>query len=327
MVGPIPQPSLTLMLGGSSAAAASTERLVVERDMDVTADLLRLRLADRLDAAVGDAVRLELGYGGDESLAFTGEVTAVKASLPDGAEVHALGELRKLLGAYGAESYQDTTVGTVARDLIDLAGLATGTIDGTDALPAFAYDRRLSAGAHLRELARRCGFELYGDVQGRVMFHAPTPVGATRVEFGVDLLASAGWRRAEPWASVDVGGESPASVRGNAAAGWLTVVDADSHGSTGRSSPHLLALDLAARTRDLADLFARGRLASAGRRARELSVSTSGRPGLELGEAVTVTGFGDQQTGGSGYLRALRHRLSGAEGFVTDLRVAVEGGL
>jgi hypothetical protein len=152
----------------------------------------------------------------------------------------------------------------------------------------------------------------------------PQPAGGERYAFGEQLLDAAAARQPAAWGAVEVGGESPMSGRGDRTAHWLTVNDADYRGTAGRGAPSLLVLDPAARTKDLADRFAAGRLAVAARTAHQLRVTVLGRPQVDLGATVTAADVPDALAGGSGYVRAVRHRFGGDGGFLTDLRVSVE---
>jgi phage protein D len=348
---PSSHPTFTLTIGQlrstSANPVAGPARLVVDRDMDVPADALRLWLADRAGATVGDQVDLALGDDGAESAVFTGTVAALRPGVA-GAELLALGTFGELLNLRTAATYEGQAAGSIARDLAGQAGLSPGTVDDGPVLPHFAVDGRLSAFAHLKGLADRLGYELYTDVQGRLMFHAlggaagldavgGGPLGAVagglvtaaggggeRYLFGQHLLEVTGTREPAAWGTVDVVGESPMSGQGERTSHWLTVNDADYRGSAGSGGPRLILLDPAARTKDLADRFAAGRLAVARRAANQLRVTVLGRPDVDLGADVSAADVPDALAAGSGYVRAVRHRFGAATGFVTDLRVSVE---
>ena len=356
---PASRPTFTLTIGGLRSTTANPVAgpawLTVDRDMDVPADALRLRLADRADVALGDQVSLALGDDGDESDVFTGTVAALRPAVA-GVDLLALGTFGQLLNLRTAATYEGQSAGAIARDLTGQAGLSPGTVDDGPVLPRYAVDTRLSAFAHVKALADRLGFELYADVHGAVMFRAlgaaagldaagggllgaaAGAIGAAaqalgvaansgeQYRFGQHLLDAAGRHQPAAWGTIDVGGESPMSGRGDQTSHWLTVNDADYRGSAGAGDPRLILLDPAARTKDLADRFAAGWLAVARRTAHELRVRVLGRPGVDLGATVTAADVPDALANGSGYVRAVRHRFGSAAGFVTDLRVSVEAG-
>lgn len=336
------RPTYTLTVGGLRSTAdepvAGPRSFVIDRDMDVPADALGLELRERAGVSVGDAVTLELGHDGEEETVFTGTVESVRPSVT-GASVRALGAMNDLLNLRASATFSDQSAGSIVRDLIGRSPLSAGAVDEGPILPRYTVDSALSVYGHLRDLADRLGYELYADREGNVMFHALGPAagldspGGTAglvgsvvglagevYAFGQQLLRAGSGRRAASWGTIEVGGESPMSRQGDATEHWLSTND-DHRGSAGDGGPALLVRDPAARTRDLADRFAAGRLAVAARATGEVSVTIFGRPGLDLGDDLAVAGAPDEQIDGSGYVRALRHRLDGEVGFVTEARI------
>ena len=347
---PTLRPTFTLTIGslnsGTDNPVAGPGTLVVERDMDVPADALRLRLRERAGIAVGDEVSLALGHDGEVETVFTGAVETVRPAI-SGVVVRALGRTHNLLKLRTSATYVNQSAGSIARDLISQAGLFAGTVDDGPVLPRYVVDRALSAHRHLKELADRLGYELYADRDGNIMFHplglaanldalggalgavvgaagALLGAGGESYAFGQQLLSAATGRRDVAWGTVEVGGESPMSGQGDTTEHWLTTNDADYRGSAGNGEPALLIRDPAARTKDLADRFAAGRLAVAARTAREVSITVLGRPQVDLGNNIAVADVPDETVNGSGYVRAVRHRFGDAAGYVTEIRLSVE---
>jgi len=192
---PASRPTFTLTIGGLRSTTANPVAgptwLMVDRDMDVPADALRLRLADRAGVALGDQVDLALGDDGDESDVFTGTVAALRPAV-SGVDLLALGTFGQLLNLRTAATYEGQSAGAIARDLAGQAGLSPGTVDDGPVLPRFAVDTRLSAFAHVKGLADRLGFELYADVRGAVMFHALGAAAGLDAAGGGLLGAAAG---------------------------------------------------------------------------------------------------------------------------------------
>ena len=349
------KPTFTVTAGRLSATTKSPvgglTRILVERDMDTPADAARLWLNNRSGVALDDAVVVKLGNDGDEATVFTGKVAMLRPAL-DGVIVEALGSLNALLALRTSKMHTDTTPGDIVSDLASAAGVTTGTIDSGPRLPRFALDSRLSAYAHIKDLADRLGYEVYADRDGKLMFHAlgaaasldgagglsglsvPSAVGGAlgalvgagsdSYAYGQNLLAAYADMQTPTWGKITVGGESPASGQGDKAASWLTAKDTDYDGAAGEGKPERLYLDPAARTQDLAERFAKGRLATAQRRAHQVRFTTLGRATLDLGDNAQTSGASDDQINASGYIRALRHRFGAETGFVTDIRVCVK---
>ncbi|MBI1925835.1 hypothetical protein HYR99_16495 [Candidatus Poribacteria bacterium] len=348
---PLLQPTFSLTIGSLKSTTdnpiAGPKRLVIDRDMDIPADALRLDLMERAGIALGDEVTVALGHDGEEETVFTGTVVALRPAIV-GVEIRALGGMNELLNFRASVTFEEQTAGSIARDLIAQAGLSAGTVDDGPTLPRYAVDSRFSAFAHLKDLADRLGYELYANRDGDVMFHALGPAagldaaagglfgavvsaaaallgigGGESYAYGQHLLAAASDQRPVAWGTIEVGGESPMSGQGETTVHWLTTSDADYRGSAGDGHPTLLILDPVARTRDLADRFAAGRQAAAARTAHQVQLTVLGRPQVDLGDSITATDLPDERINGSGYVRAIRHRFGEGIGFVTDFRISV----
>jgi hypothetical protein len=341
--------------------AGGPQRFVVERDMDVPADALRFFLMDRSGVGLGDDVKLELGHDGAQKTVFTGTVCAVRPAVHPsfpGTEVCALGKMAALLDLYVADYYENQAAGSIASDLVRRAGLSTGTVDDGPTMPWYAVDSARSAFAHLGDLAARLGFELFAGRDGKVMFRGLGAGanldaaggglagiagaaaagelaaaagsllglgGGQGYAFGKNILRADGRVVNPGWASVKVGGESPMSGKGRSTSHWLSVNDADYRGEAGDGNPALLSIDPAARTKELADRFARGRLVTAARRGHEIRFRALGRPDIELGDDLSTAGMPDKLSEGQGYVRAMRHSFDAWTGFVTEFRICVGG--
>ena len=346
------RPTFSLAIGSvistTDNPVTGPKRLIIERDMDIPVDALQLYLIQRAGVSLDDEVVVELGHDSEEEAVFTGCVTGVRPTIV-GVEIRALGKLNRLLNLHTAATFQDQTAGRIARDLIEQAGLSTGTVDDGPTLPRYAIDNRLNAFEHLKDLADRLGYELYADRHGNVMFHALGPAanldatvggfagalsspasllgggGGENYIFGQHLLNTKANRQPIAWGTINVGGESPMSRQGDATAHWLTVNDTDYRGSAGDEDPTLLVLDPAARTKDLADRFAAGRLAVAARQAHQVQITVPGRAQVDLGDTISISDLPDELSNGSGYVRAICHRFGEGVGFVTEFRISVSG--
>jgi hypothetical protein len=114
------------------------------------------------------------------------------------------------------------------------------------------------------------------------------------------------------------------SAQGDSTAHWLSVNDTDFRGQAGSGDRPLLLLDAVARTKDLADRFAAGRLAVVQRVAHQVQIRVLGRAAVDLGHSLSVRDVPDALLNGAGYVRALCHTFDADNGFVTDLRISVE---
>ena len=343
-------PTFALTIGSFSSNTANPvfgpTRMLIERDMEIPADALRLHVRERAGVSIDDEVTLAIGHDGDNETAFTGRVVRLRPGIQD-VEILALGAMNALLNLRTSANFEDRTAGRIASELIQQAGLSVGIAADGPVLPRFSIDERGSAFAHVKGLADRLGYELYSDRLGNIRFHALgqaadadvapggiagaltaaasglTGGGADGYEFGRHMLGASASRQIPASTSITVGGESPMSGQGDTTAHWLTVNDADYRGSAGSGSRRTLVVDPAARYKDLADRFAAGRLALAAREAWQIHLRVLGRGGIDLGDTVSASGVEDAFVNGTGYVRAIRHRFDAGSGFVTDLRLSL----
>jgi hypothetical protein len=254
--------------------------------------------------------------------------------------------MQRLLKLRTSTWYDGQSAGSIARDLIEQAGLEAGEVDDGPTLPRFAVDRRQNGFAHLKQLANRLGFELYSKRDGTIVFHGLGDAagldaaggllgaaagaassllggGSPGYQFGQHLLQGRAHRHPPAWSHVVIGGESPMSGQGESTAHWLTVNDADYRGEAGSDDPTLLIMDPVARTKDIADRFASGMLAKAARTAHQVAIRVLGTPQVELGDTIEIGGVEDVLVNGTGYIRAIHHHFDVERGFVTDLRVSL----
>ena len=336
------KPTFSLTIGtiNSSSAnpVAGPERFFIERDMDVPADGLSLHVMDRSGIKPGDQVSVSIGHDDQNETVFTGTVAAVRPAIT-GTEILAAGMMDALLNLRFSATFENQTAGNIVNQILNQAGVTPGTIDDGPMLPAYAIDGSRSAYSHIRSLADRLGYELYTDSNGQIMFRAlgdaagldagvafpvSLPGGAAeRYSFAQHLIAARSVEQRAPWATVEVGGESPMSGEGDTTVHWLTTDDSSYRGAAGTGDPTIVIIDHAARTKDLADRFAAGYLATWARTTQELTITILGRPQVDLGDDISAADLPDTSMNGSGYVRSIRHTFSPEKGFVTELRIAL----
>jgi phage protein D len=319
--------------------------------MRVAADACVLELAQHVDMKLDEEISLEFGLGDELKKVFTGNVIELRPTL-EGFRVRALGKLNALLNLRASAVYENQTVGSIVRDLLDKAGLTAATIDDGPTLPHFYVDHQQSGYVYAKDLADRLGYELYTTREGEVMFHAlgaaaklDSPGGALggaaagaaagavaaiagggegRYQYGGQLVRAGARRRVAAWGKYEVSGESPMSAHGDKTSHFLTANGDDYRGQAGDGKPVRVVLDPVARTKDLADRFAAGRLAASSRTAHTLDATLLGRAGVELGDNVSISDVPEKTVDGGGYVQAIRHRFSEDAGFLTNLRIVTE---
>lgn len=295
-------------------------RLEVRRAKNAGADVATVALGRRpgVEVSLDDEVTVELGWGEATSIVFTGNVQRVDRGL-ERLEFTAAGVQTALMRAHPSRNFVEQTAGQVVSALASDAGVDVEAEDGID-LPRYVCDPALSAYEHCQRLAECCGFDLYATAEGLLVFGAfdPNPFGDHAYRYAAELL-SAGIEREEPFDSVTVVAESPASGAGADAASWLVKDSSAYAGQAGAGPVSLLRADPVLRTKEAGVRAARGWLERGRRGAVRGSVELMGDPEVALGDTVGLREVPDDQANGVYEVTALRHVLGPGTGFRTFL--------
>jgi phage protein D len=310
--------------------ASTVVEIVVRLDMDTPADEVTVVQGQvgGLRAVTGDDVSIDLGYadpGGGLARVLTGTVVAVE---PDLRTVRIVGHSRAgaLLRARVDRTFEDTTAGGVVRALAGEAGVDVARVEDGPAIHAYVVDGRRAASRHVRDLAALAGFDTYATPDGGLVFEALTGNRTVHVLTYGEHVLEAELARARPQAgTVLVFGESPGASRGDESWAWLTKDFTPHRGSAGAGDPTLLLERPGLRTARAAATAAAATadaLAAASLRGR---VRIQGRPQVVLGDLVRLERFpersGVDELDGNYQVRGVVHRLTKADGFLTDVEL------
>jgi phage protein D len=322
------RPAYRLTIGGrivnttDEPRASTAVDLIVRLGFGVPADdaVLVLAPVDGLRPARDDDVVVELGYADDGSLerVLTGTVVDADIGLV-AVRVSAYGGAAALLGATIERTYENQSAGDIVRDLASQAGLQVAASQPGIQFPAYVVDGRRSFYHHMRDLAELCGFDVYVDNQGEVVF-APFVGNAVHVfEHGEDVLALDLLENRPAAARVEAWGESPGGGQGADAWAWLTKDFSGSRGSAGSGDPLLLLERSGLRSAQAASSAADAALARLQRRTRRGRLLTTGRPQIRLGDAIRVRNAPDDRINDRFKVTGVTHRITKAAGFLTTV--------
>jgi phage protein D len=314
------KPTYAISLGSLTLSADSLgplRSLRVERVKNGGADwaVVSLGRTAPVSVAAGDDATIALGWDGDTTTVFTGEVESVAAGIA-GTEVSCAGGQIKLVRSRSSQTFVDQPAGQVVSALASAAGLDTDTVeDGID-LPSYAVDTARHSYEHCLGLARRCGFDLYTTEAGALVF-APFTAGAPdqRFRFGAEVIAVSVDRLAAG-DGVSVVPESPASGQGDDTSSWL-VKDPSSYVGEAGGTATLVVSDPLLRTQEAAASAASGMVGFRQRDVVSGRLELLGRPGLGLGGAVEIADLPDDSSNDTYQVVALRHVLDRRRGFRT----------
>ncbi|MDO3379165.1 hypothetical protein [Geoalkalibacter halelectricus] len=304
--------------------ASIVTELRVELDMDVPADrfLLVMGQVGSWRPQQDDEARLELGYADDDGeleRVMTGAVTAVQANLQT-RRVMGHGAAMTLLRSFVDTTYQAKKAGEIVRDLAEQAGVDVARTEDGINFPAYVVDGRRSFWHHLRDLADLCGFDLYIDDGGELVFERFVGGRTVHVfDYGRDILALDCHFTAPRAARVEAWGESPTGAEGEEAWGWLTKDFSGTRGQAGNGDPTLLLERPALRTAEAAQSAADALHTHLQRRGLQGKLRVLGNPAVRLGDAVRVQQAPEAEHNGTYQVRSVTHRITKAHGFVTTV--------
>lgn len=313
-----------LTIGSSVHTLGKETRLVdllVEAGLDVPVNACRITLSPPKDLALapGDPVKVELGYGESLALVFTGVVQTADWAC-DRVTVYAASAFQGLVAARFNLLFEQPGAGDVVADIAGRLKLRKGKVEAGLKLAAYALGENLSAYAHLRELAERCGFDLYADAEDRLVFAKYQAARTHSLTYGEHLLAFALDAETPAVSGVEIYGESPASLgQGAAASSWLAKKDVK--GTAGDKSGLMLRMaDPVARTQEVAGKIAAALLAARSAERRGV-LEVLGAPAIKLGDGVKLAALPTADHSGTYKVTAVRHRLSPRRGFRTTVAI------
>ncbi len=303
--------------------ASTVVALTVTLDLETPADCATLVMGQvgSFRPAKGVEAKIELGYADNGGLTrvLSGSLTAVEPGLTTRRlVVHSAAAT--LLRSYADTTHENKTAGDIVQELAGAAGIAVAKADTGISFPAYVVDGRRSAWQHLRELTDLCGFDLYLNPDGELVFESFAGGRTVHLfDYGRDLIALE-QRQSPPRAeAVEAWGESPTGAEGEEAWGWLTKDFSGSKGSAGSGEPTLLLERPVLRTASAAQSAAAALYRDLQRRAVRGRLLVLGNPAVKLGDAIRLQQNPEAELNATFQVRSVTHRISKAKGFTTQI--------
>ncbi len=301
--------------------ASTVVDLNVTLDMETPADSLILVLGQvgSFRPARDDEAKIELGYADNGGLTQVMAGTVVTAE-PGLTTMRVAGHSAAgtLLRTFVDQTYEAKKAGEIVRELAGQAGVNVAAAEDGIMFPAYVIDGRRSAYHHMRELAHLCGFDLYLNADGELVFEKFVGGKAVHVlEYARHILALDVQQTAPRAGKVEAWGESPTGSQGEDAWAWLTRDFSGSKGTAGADDPLLLLERPALRTADAARIAADAALTAIQRRTLRGRLLTIGRPEVKLGDAIQLRGMSDGTLNANFQVRSVMHRITKVGGFTT----------
>ena len=303
--------------------ASTVIDLTVVLDMGTPADsfILVLGQVGGLKPERDDEAVIELGYAGNSGLTqvMAGTVLTVEPGLTT-ARVVGYSAAQTLLRTFVDQTYESKTAGQIVRDLADRAGVDITTVENGITFPAYVTDGLRSVCQHMRDLADLCGFDLYVNADGELVFEKFVSGKTVHVFEYTKHILELDVLQAPPRAAlVEAWGESPTGSQGEEAWAWLTKDFSGSKGTAGSGEPKLLLERTALRTADAAQSAAEAAHTHIQRRTLRGRLLTVGQPQVKLGDAIRLRDVPDDALNNTFQVRSVTHRITKIEGFTTAI--------
>jgi hypothetical protein len=335
--------------------ASTVTELTVTLDMEAPADSTTLVLGNvnGLKPVRDDDFKIELGYEDNGSLTqvMVGSVVTVEPGLTT-KRVVAYSAADTLLRTFVDRTYEEKSAAQIVRDLVNqangggssasnplpvggsvgnAAGSAIANLTGRTNLevesaddgiqfPAYVIDSQRSVYHHMRDLADLCGFDLYINANGKLVFEEFGAGKTVHVFEYAKHIITLDVQRTPPRATqVEAWGESPAGRGGANAWAWLTNDFSSSKGTAGSAGSKFLLERPALRTATAARTAAQAALTAIERRTLQGRLLVLGDPTVKLGDAIRLTNIPDDSLNQTFQVRGVTHRMTKLGGFTTSI--------
>src|SRR5919199_730992 len=291
--------------------------LLMKAALAVPVNTCRLVLGspEALKIALDDSVSIELGYGKDLTVIFTGTVSSVEWSI-DKVSIQAASSFRTLAAVRFNLLYERSNAGDIVKDVLARLKLPVGKVESGIQFPSYALGDHQTAYTHLQTLAQKCGCDFYGDIKDKAVFAKYKPAATHEFKYGSNILAFDLDEQTASVTGVEVYGESPASgSQGAEATSWLTKKEVK--GTAGTTSGAIARIfDPTVRTKNAAASIAEASLKSYHQKRRGF-MKVLGTPNVKLTDAVKVSQMPVAQHNGTFKVTGIGHTVNVRKGFVT----------
>lgn len=312
------KPAYKIQIGSETfepGVKSSVISLQVNLSMDIPADSCEIILAKsnkNSNIKEQDNVSIQMGYENSLEDVFKGVIDNVEPRIAD-LRVTGLNFVSKFLELRTDSLYEDQSAGKIVSDLAQKAGLSTGEISDGINFKMYVIDDSRNAYHHIRDLAERCGFDVYVTNENKLVFKKYERNEPLVLEYGKNVIQAELQEEKPVVEGVTVQGESPSSFKGADTSHWLTKRQVQGEAGTGL---HLLIQDATLRDKDTVEKVAKARLDTLNRVVSG-TVRIIGKADIGLGDTIKIQGMSDSKMNGEFQVRSIEHYLSKSAGFTT----------
>lgn len=301
--------------------ASTLVELTVALDMETPADSFTLVLGQvgGLKPEVDDEAAIELGFADNGGLTqvITGNIVTAEPGLTS-RRVIGHSPADALLRHVTEQTYEGKTAGQIVSDLAGQAGVDVETAEDGITFPAYVVDGRRHFHYYMRDLANLCGFDLYINSQGELVFKEFISGNTIHVFDYAQHIIELETQQTPPRAGqVAAWGESPGGGQAEEAWAWLTKDFSGATGTAGSGQSTLLLERPVLRTAEAAQNAADAAHTRIQRRALRGRLLVTGQPQVKLGDAIRLREMPDTTLNEMFQVRSVTHHLTKIDGFTT----------
>jgi prophage tail gpP-like protein len=259
-----------------------------------------------------DSASIQLGYEDNLTDVFKGAVDNVEPEI-SGIRITGLNFISKLLALRTNQVYENQSAGDIVSDLAGKAGVTTGDVSSGLKFPVYYVEDSKNAYEHIRDLAEKCGFDVYMTTDSKLVFKKYERTEPRVLEYGKNIMEVTLQEERPMVASVVVQGESPSSFKGSDTSHWLTKRRVEGVAGSGAS---VLIEDPTVKDKDTAEKVAKTQLDTLTRTLFG-TVKIIGDSEVKLGDTIEIKGMPNSKINGEFQVRSVEHFLNKVTGFTT----------
>lgn len=321
------QPSYKLSIGSTSIGSAKDPlsgrlvSLLVEKGMDTPADKFEIVLGapDGINLKKKDKVAVELGYSDKLTKVFDGSVDRVIPNFTS-ITIDGVSPFSNLLSQRKNETRLNQKSGDIVSYLAKEAGVDVANAEDGFEIPYYVIDSRKNAYEHCITLAKKNGFDLYCNEEGKLVFKKFAKDKADHTfMYASDILSIQVFFSDPLYEGTEVYGESPVSSKGSDTWCWFIKDFSPNKGIQGDKSKAVLIQDPIIRTKDAAGAYASAKLTALKKASVFGLAAIPGNPKVKLGDAVEFKDCPQSELNQVFQMRRIRHLLNKSSGFITEI--------
>lgn len=315
------KPAYEIKVGAVTFDSRNTQEIVsaaVDLDLNIPLDTfdLVIRTGEKTKGfRKGDPVTISLGYEGSLSKVFTGTVDKITPSIK-AVGLTGYSMMSLLTRRNQNKVYEKQTAGDIVSDIATSFGIKEEKVEDGISFPMYIVDDTRGAYMHIREIARKCGFDFFMNFEGKLVFRQYRRTTPKPFKYGRDILSYEIQHPTPVTASVKVLGESPASFKGADTSHWRTKKAVE--GSAGSGDVTFVIEDPVIRDKESAGKVARAYLETI---LTPLSgtITTLGSAHVRVGETISIKEMPDGEMNGEFEVTGITHHFNKKEGFLSRI--------